>query len=176
MKIDEIRTQINEINSAKMFCISNGFMEPLQGNSWFQTAARTIADKSFIAGKVEANTELIGQSMKSRQDAYDAAVKNPKAWYVLDKKGEQVHIGDKVFDGNDVWVVEGLCQDGYFDNIGCMWPSSKCEKVIPDTREKIKEELVITFTDCVTGEIGDEKNLDDMAERFISRIEALEKQ
>lgn len=175
MKIDEIRTQINEINSAKIFCISNGFMEPLQGNSWFQTAARTIADKSFIAGKVEANTELIGQSMKSRQDAYDAAVKNPKAWYVLDKNGEQVHIGDKYRRGKIEETVDqlGLTNDGHPSINGHY--ADCCEKVIPDTREKIKEELVITFTDCVTGEIGDEKNLDDMAERFISRIEALGK-
>lgn len=174
MKIDEIRTQINEINSAKIFCISNGFMEPLQGNSWFQTAARTIANQSFIAGKSEARTELIGQSMKSRQDAYDAAVKNPKAWYVLDKNGEQVHIGDSIIDSDgELEEVFAIGENVIVDSCVIYHDADKCEKVIPDTREKIKKELASNF---IYTRIGNEEERLILAEQFISRIEALEKQ
>lgn len=143
-------------------------------------------DKGFEAGKAEAivvpDNAAIAKAENEGWDCgydvgYEAAAKNPKAWYVLDKNGEQVHIGDTVI----VSVPNYQQQEWRVFNLGenevCNGFRDKCyaryiEKVTPDTREKVKEELIRCLAKD-TDEVPDDITCGDLAEQFISRIEAL---
>lgn len=172
MKIDEIRTQINEINSAKMFCISNGFMKPLTGDSWFQTAARILVDRTYEAGESEGYDRGFDACYT---EGYNAAAKDPKAWYAKGKNGEHFHFGDRLRRGRVEEVIDrfGMADDGTLCINGHY--ARYCVKVFPDTREKIKEELTASLYENAAPDIDIDAAI-DQAEQFISRIEALEKQ
>lgn len=113
---------------------------------------------------------------------YEAAASNPKAWYVLDRNGEKVHIGDKVIDyyhghcdtvrGFGEWQGKRqiLVSDG---SIALCF--DEFEKAISDTPEKIKDELsdIILYAmksgkqfDGIDADVSANLNADD----FISRI------
>lgn len=135
-----------------------------------------IYQKGYDAGKFEGQKGSVLFDV-ARQVGFDEAAKDPKAWYVLDKNGEPVHIGDwcnsPKWSDDEIWVeglgdgvIIGSCT-GNLD-IQC----NDLEKVIPDTREKIKEELIRCFAKD-TDEVPDDITCGDLAEQFIARIEAL---
>lgn len=99
---------------------------------------------------------------------------NPRNWWVLDKNSEQVYIGDTVeLSNGERVIVQGLSQDGIFAApLGegyIHFESDYFEKVIPDTRESITDDIANTFgihhdeaeilydriADCVKAELGD---------------------
>lgn len=142
-------------------------------------------EKGFKAGKAEAivvpdNAAIAKADHEGFERGYGAAAKDPKAWYVLDKNGKQVHIGDKVkLTNNETVHVQGLGSCAIFavprGHGYTIFETDYFEKVIPDTRKKIKDELSDAiwygWSEC---EIGTANNPEELAEQFISRIEELE--
>lgn len=107
------------------------------------------------------------------QDGYDAAAKDPKAWYVTDKHGEHVHIGDKVkLTNGETVTVQGLGSCAIFaaprGSGYTIFETDYFEKVIPDTREKIIEDLSACFAPKEDG-----KQPKQLADWFVARVEAL---
>lgn len=144
-----------------------------------------VYDRGFKAGKAadfEAHCDAIEESRQKWFDSgFDAAAKDPKAWELNGLK-----IGDKYkVNGEIRGNVLGFLSYGNPNNemlVACAFnnldvdPIEKCEKVIPDTREKIKEELSTMLESSVTPKMYNfSESYEDLAEHFISRIEALEK-
>lgn len=135
-----------------------------------------VASIAYEAGKNDRpqTTHSLENSIEY-QLGYEAAASDPKAWYVLDKNGEQVHIGDKVKSNLDNYSAEvtGLFPEGVFVlNCGYL-TTENIEKVIPDTKEKIIREL----TDLIHHGTGEEayseeyvKCCEELAERLYDRI------
>lgn len=145
--------------------------------------ANPLYQKGYEAGKADGQKSGVLFNA-AKQVGFDEAAKDPKAWYVLDKNGEPVHIGDVINSQSyrEVKVIgfqNGAC------GISVAWsdltlghnvsaPAGNIEKVIPDTREKIKEELASAiWSDWFECGMDKANNPDDLAEQFISRIEAL---
>lgn len=130
-----------------------------------------LYQKGYEAGITESGKKLY-------EKGYEEAAKDPEAWYVLDNNGEQIHRDDKVrvrgfssertvFALGDEAVIFWL--DGSRLNSA---RSDLCEKVIPDTRDKIKYELTEALYENAAPDI-DAEEAAYIAEQFISRIEAL---
>lgn len=124
-------------------------------------------DKGFEAGKAEGfnDRDFIEQSEYNR--GYNDAAKDPKAWYVLDKNGEHVHIGDKVkLTNGETVTVQGLGSCAIFavprGSGYTTFETDYFEKVIPDTREKVIKDFASIFG-CT----------EITAEKFVARVEAL---
>lgn len=96
------------------------------------------------------------------------AAGNPEEWYALDKNGEHLHFGDKFLRGNgmiketidrfDIADDGTLCVNGYY--------ACSCEKVVPDTKEKIIDELMEILM------VDEDQREDEVAEKFYNRIAA----
>lgn len=132
-----------------------------------------------IKAKLEdINTRLM-EYVKGYTDGYEEAAKDPKAWYVLDKNGEQVHIRDAITLSNGaVKKIKALGYGGGCSTNTTWIDLSKCEKIKHDTREKIKEDLFFLLYGLLGDQIDEklwkpEETASDVAEKFISRIEAL---
>lgn len=111
---------------------------------------------------------------------YRRASLDPKAWYVLDKNGEKVHIGDTVILSNGKeTVVQGLNSNGIFSapEVGGLaeFGNARFEKVIYDSRERIKDDL----SDIILHAMKSGRHFDGIdpeasanlnADEFISRI------
>lgn len=124
-----------------------------------QAAARMLVDWAYEAGKAEA-------------------AKDPKAWYVLDKNGEQVYIGDTAKTiygeqftveclGNEsltTWKKDGISQESYID--------SYLEKVIPDSWEKWEQDLAKKIEPGIFGCFSEEA-AEIEAESFANRAKKL---
>lgn len=139
-----------------------------------------IYQKGYEAGKADGQKSGVLFNA-AKQAGFDEAAKDPNAWYAVDKNGERIGVDDKTSDGKTVSSL-GIKRNpatlelrpyviyaqGHWD-----WADS-CEKVIPDTREKIKEELASAiWSDWFECGMDKANNPDDLAEQFISRIEAL---
>lgn len=136
-----------------------------------------VYQKGYEAGKAvdfEAHCDAIENNRQKWFEAgFEHAAKDPKAWYVLDKNGEKIHIGDTVYGAIGNMKVEAL-GDGWIRAIDCDAGCNLIEKVILDTREKIKHELMSYFIPA-TYDGDDVSRGEDLAEQFIARIEALER-
>lgn len=135
-----------------------------------------IYQKGYEAGKFDGQKGGVLFNAV-RQVGFDEAAKDPKAWYVLDKNGEQVHIGDGATkDDSAIREVAALGEDIIYFRSGSLALAKYCEKVIPDTREKIKEELGDVMLAVIEHDLisfDETLSADDLAEQFIARIEAL---
>lgn len=106
-------------------------------------------------------------------EATEAVAGDPSAWYVRDKNGEKVHIGDKVDIGDARQItVMALRQDHVVGYSGLLHSSFK--KVILNTRENIIEDMIegIQFWSN-----NDPDNVDVLRrnlDRFYDRIKAVE--
>lgn len=183
MKLDEIVTEIIgafqewETLSAKM---SSRYI--VHDNDWpdFQAVGIYVlflANMAYEAGKAENPKNCFEDAAEQRKSGYlegfDAAAKDPKAWYVLDKNGEQVHIGDWIINGDGQKEIVDTLGDGFVYVDESIYRSNEITKVEPDTREKIKEEMA----ERIAAGIHDGLAMDAAeiyAEEFIARIEALE--
>lgn len=199
MNINEIRAEIpkafsHERDHAYDWLIEFSEQEDLDPDTprWEdnQAAARKLVDWAYEAGKAENFKNCFEDAAEQRKSGYlegfDAASKDPKAWYVLDKNGEQIKLEDKVKTSEGILTVTRICGDvepmecfilASDDNGGWQFKPWKVEKVIPDNREKIKEEIADLLTNSYDSKLWTE-DLDEykLADKIISRIEALEKQ
>lgn len=176
MNIDEIRAEIpmafedwDTLSASLIGCGLNHDREwpdfPLVG-----IYVLALVNKAYEAGISESGKKLY-------EHGFEEAAKDPKAWYVLDKNGEHIHGGDTVSNAFGDRKVNYIFYK--INNTPCVkyvdggWDFSQdIEKVIPDTREKIKEELSESFVWDGEDIAGKEDAL-KLAEIFISRIEAL---
>lgn len=197
MNIDDIRAEIPKAFTDSWldtieWIKNNGSPEYQNDNSATkddQTAARILIDWAYEAGIIKGLADGAAWANETNQAAsvfydykrgYNDAAKNPKAWWVPDKNGGAVHICEyvKVDDCDVPMRVIGFSQDEngnmkFVDCEGFQISADECEKIIPDTRDKIKEELAESF--IWDGEDITEKDVAlKLAEKFISRIEALE--
>lgn len=124
--------------------------------------------RSFIEkGLGEDGLQAIKDTV-AYQEGYEAAAKNPKAWYVIGKDGEHLHIYDKVKSGDSIKEITGLGDDQLFAPYWNAMPASRFEKVTTDTREQIVNELSnLLENGCL------ESKCHELAEQFVSRVEVL---
>ena len=133
-----------------------------------------IARLAYMLGKAEVKQSVFGRELSDAYNeeyerGFNDAAKDPKAWYVLDKNGEQVHIGDAISLSNGaVKKIKALGYGGGCSTNTTWIDLSKCEKVKTDTREKIIEDLAACFVPKEDGESPKQ-----LADWFVSRIEAL---
>lgn len=140
-------------------------------------------DRGYEEGKAEAivvpdNAAIAKADYEGYERGYDDAAKDPKAWYVLDKNGEQVHIWDwgksSEWDDDEILVIglgDGEIIGSCTGNLNIQ--NKEFEKVIPDTREKIKAEIAEKIVEGLHEGLA-MGAAEHYAEQFISRIEALE--
>lgn len=165
------------IESIKTYAYDDGDFE---SGMWLDDHCKTryvdveamlkIAEIAYEAGKVD----LLGWNTEPAYlSGYEAAAKDSSAWYILDRNGERVHMGDTVHSeppkmNNYTFEVCGLNDGGFCDSYGKWHSSDYCEKVT-DTREKVTETLVdVIETDG--DQFGDPEKT---AEEIVSRIEAI---
>lgn len=132
----------------------------------YKTAALLLVDMAYKEGKNEA-------------------AKDPKTWYVFDRHGNHLHIGDIINSHYRLDLQVSGFRNGPFgvgvewwDNISGSYRaaySEDVERVIPDTKEKIKEELADIILNAIeSGEqfngIDPEASANLNADEFISRI------
>lgn len=175
MNIDEIRAEIPKANLSRVSWIREHGEPDYPGNNYpfedIQNVMAKLVDLAYEAGYNEGYDHGFDVCYT---EGYNAAAKDPKAWYVLDKNGDQMHIGDKVKYFNEVLTVFAINGGWIVPDESCRTiQADMCEKVIPDTREKIKEEL----QNLLFGSEGffSWSRSAEVAEQFISRIEALER-
>lgn len=185
MNIDEIRAEIPKANLGRVQWIRDHGEPDYPDDKYpFEDIEHVI--EKFVDWAYEAGIEQGGKNSLSAlnevglrenpiyQKGYEAAAKDPKAWYVLDKHGEQVHIGDIYKRGTIEETVDelGLANDGHPSINGHY--ADCCEKVTLDTREKIIEDLAIQFSAIENDGIVDvDDDLRAFAEQIVARVEAL---
>lgn len=187
MNIEQIRAEIPEaftdFNGVFAWIVSHGMSEYSSEHSHLydiQTAARMLVDQAFEAGKADAivipdNATIAKISNESFDCGFEAgynnAAKDPKAWYVLDKNGEQVHIKDKTTLPNGTTKTIKALGDGGGCSTNTTWIDlGKCEKFTPDSWEKFAEDLSNQLVNAALGRLSEEeKSPDEIAETFVER-------
>lgn len=113
--------------------------------------------------------------------AYEDAAKDPKAWCVLDRNGESVRIGDRMKTSDGIVEVCDFktSQNGEFVHVlgmlgdaGFEYKPWKCEKVKPDTRDDVIQDIVGLFIPPVYGGDEVERGYEE-ANAVYDRIEAI---
>lgn len=141
---------------------------------------RVLVDMAYEAGKADAivipdNATIAKISNESFDCGFEAgynnAAKDPKAWYVLDKNGEQVHIKDKTTLPNGTTKTIKALGDGGGCSTNTTWIDlGKCEKFTPDSWEKFAEDLSNQLVNAALGRLSEEeKSPDEIAEAFAER-------
>lgn len=139
----------------------------------FKDFKATIKSPSDMLSGKEATDALneglkLGYENGIYQRGFEAAACDPKAWYVLDKNGEKVHLGDSIVHYGETSVVHYIGNDSIFSNGSMIFHVSEdVEKITPDTREKIIKEL------ADWGYNSDCEESRKIAEKFVARVEAL---
>lgn len=125
--------------------------------------------------------ELSDQEYGEAYDkGYEAAAKDPKAWYVEDKHGEPMRLGDefRYSESGQIYECRGFefGDDAVFILDEGFYFADDCEKVILETREKVKEDIAYSLIGISESDIPMvmESAL-AVAEKFISHVEALER-
>lgn len=105
---------------------------------------KEIVRISYEAAKNECSDCLLpdkelsdNQYQEAYDKGYEAAAKDPNAWYVLDKNNRPAHIGDKVIQNDETHTIFGLGNDEVFDHWWSCSPATSVEKITPDSKEKI---------------------------------------
>lgn len=190
MNIDEIRAEAKgafaSLAATQRWIGDKLGIYELDGDTNCEIAANLLVDWAYEAGKADSEVEWIAQDMKTREEmyarGYEAAAKDPKAWYVLDKNGEPLHLENKVKTSEGILTITSIRGD--IEPTNCLVLASddngewefkpwKIEKVIPDTRERIISDLVRYARAGHGRETSDE--LVKQVEQFIARVEALER-
>ena len=158
---------------------------------WNQVAfdmALHVAELAYQAGLKDRKTgvwKADGEVYKEGFDeGFDAAAKDRRAWYLKDKNGEPLHLFDKAKTSDGIVMISAITADidpmksrvlGCDDSGGWEHKPWKIEKVTPDTREKIINDLAKLFREMRFG--TEDETLDaggnDLAEEFVSRVEGL---
>lgn len=191
MTYEELLESIEKSSYVDELRIKLGVDECMNPNYTFRAVESEIARIAYEAGKAEsierARNAIPDIQHRGYEDGYfcgaqqgyEAAAKDPKAWYVLDRNGERVHIGDNIksFD-NGTTKIAGFAYGKpiLMDETDEFLRFSRIshndfEKVTPDTREKVRDELasnLLLYSDYDSSEKAIEA-----ADYFISRIEAI---
>lgn len=154
-----------------------------------------VARISYEAGKKETlsnanengvivvpdNVALSRSWHEGYKRGYEEAALNPQAWWIPDKNGEPMHFGD---------IVKNDRYEGFYEVTGIgehsigLWVNKSefrwvlpedCEKVTPDTKEKIIKELIDNIHHITEEETYYEeyvKGCEELAEKFYDRIAA----
>lgn len=144
--------------------------------------ALCVAEIAHEAGRSEAvivpDKAMIAKAENEGYECgYEEAAKDPKAWYLQDKHGEPLHLGDqaKTSEGivrvSEITVnVDPMANRIFGCNANSEWEYKpwKIEKVTSDTREKIIKELADWLESGCSYQ-----TCNDLAEQFVSRVEAL---
>lgn len=94
-----------------------------------------------------------GVDRQDIENMIDDALVDPSRWYVLDKNGERVHIGDYIkFEDKDKKII-GLGNNELFSNFWNGSPATAFEKVIQDSVELIKDEMM-EYVDIACDQYG----------------------
>lgn len=139
----------------------------VQTDSIYQSCLK-IASIAYDAGLHDGYLKIDD----SEHQEHGSAAGNPKAWYLLDKNGKKIHFGDIIkndrYEG--FYEVTGLGEYSvglWTTNSNFHWVSPEdCEKVTPDTKEKIIDDLADAF-----GDVGD-SGYQEEAAKFYDRIAA----
>lgn len=107
---------------------------------------KEIARIAYEAGLREGGLKLGSEEHAEYKAGYEDAASNHEAWYMLDKNGEKVHLLDKVkLSNGEQVIVHGLTHNGIYSIPAghgvILFEPNHFEKILPDSEEKIKEEL-----------------------------------
>ena len=133
-------------------------------------------EKGFKAGYEHACNK-VNQS-KILSDGYTMgfaeAAREPSAWYVLDKNGEQIHIGDTVIDEDgDEETVDYLGSACLVSDYGLIpHESNDCEKVTPDSWEQWEDDLETEIANALMAGQLNESYEGDL-ESLVNRVKKL---
>lgn len=94
----------------------------------------------------ERRKELNEAAIEAFKQGYNKAAENPEAWWVPDKNGSQIHIGDRAkhpswYGGEETETVIALGKNEIHCN-GYSAPADKCEKVTDDPWEGLRIKIV----------------------------------
>lgn len=138
MNIEEIRAEIQLAYEAGL---KRGGEISLSSLNEVELRGNPIYQKGYEAGKADGQKSGVLFNA-AKQAGFDEAAKDPKAWYVLDKKGEPVHIEDKATLPNGVTkTIKALGNGGGYSTNSIWIDIDKCEKVIPDSWDKWANDL-----------------------------------
>lgn len=163
MTYDELIQSIDEETSI----VTEMFLQ----RNWVMEHAPELEEKSQTSKVIKEIARI----------AYEAAAKDMKAWYVLDKNGENVHIGDDVSEGEVIMlglghytkspsIIAAQC------NATIEIPQELCEKGNHDSREKLIDELEYKIHEAADDAWYTEDFRElrrEIAESFIDRAIAL---
>lgn len=172
MIYEELIGSIDEIDTDLEFCAhvwladrgidSCGGADRIGANIDWKQLANEVARIAFEAGKSEKYSK-----------GYDDAAKDPSAWYVLDKNGKEVYIGDTVKNRyGSTLTVTSLGKDKSGHILINNYYYELIEKAIPDSREKIEGDFSEWFGSLT--DFSDKTEADIMFKSFMDRCEALE--
>lgn len=127
--------------------------------------------RGFEAGKAEGQKSGVLFDA-AKKVGYDEAAKEPKAWYVLDKNGEQVFIEDTVKYLDEVLTVFAINGDWIVpDESSRTIQADMCEKVIPDSWESLRDDIVEQLYASVP--MKNDQPYKEKANEFIDRAKKL---
>lgn len=127
----------------------------------------------FQDGYSECDAEIEFNWEDQYHLGYNDAAASPKAWYVTDKNGKEVHIGDYILNGNGEIEVVDTLGDGYvYIDDGCYY-SSNIEKIDQDSWDKLHLDLYNAIHQGATADEQDYFAATDKVDDFIKRAKEL---
>lgn len=201
MNIDEIRAEIPKALTGS--CVSSIVWIRNNGNPTypdnnpagddFQTAARMLVNWAYEAGKADAfptaeeasqlSIEANIEACNDYQRGYEAAAKDPKAWYVLGANNLPIHIGDTVKSTDPEldheWDYEQVTGFNFrFDRPQLEYRlghdyTDEMVKVIPDSWDKFKQDLYRHLHGDNEEYIYDHRTCEDLSRELTARAKKL---
>lgn len=138
----EIVQEINEIkdfNDLNEWMVLHGATGELCAIASYRNCMISLACIAFEAGK-----------SAGYNDGFNNAAKDPESWYLRDKNGEPMHLGDKAKTSDGIVTITRIYGDvepvdclviGSNEDYGFEYKPWRIEKVIPETREKIVSDM-----------------------------------
>lgn len=107
----------------------------------------------------------------------DAVAGDPSEWWVPDSHGERIHIGDTYSPINGKYDKAYMLGDGIVRGLDQVTSNSgACLKHIPDTREKVIEDLTGALELAQYSHDGHDHRALELAAKFFDRITDLVKE
>lgn len=131
LNIDEIRAGIP--NAARMLVDWAYEAGKAEGIEEGFKSGRSFIEKSLGEDGLQAIKDTVAY-----QEGYEAAAKNPKAWYVLGLKDKHVHIGDKIKYKDETFTVFSINGEWIQPSESDIIISAElCEKIANETTENV---------------------------------------
>lgn len=170
MSYEEILEHIDRADNADSLLISYGITpegyHTSESATW-RKAMRETARAAYVAGKTDAVDD--GYTL-----GYEAAASDPKAWYILDKDGAKIHFGEEFKADGQKYVLDafedmfdGIVAVSYSKGNRLRFSSPYIEKVDPDERKQVEEELARAIYDGSLTKFEAEELANMYAEKLI---------